>query len=57
MWVAYVKVDDVKAATEQAKALGGKVVKGITEVKGAGSFSIISDPTDALLGLWEPKKG
>ena len=39
MWVAYVNVDDVKAA-----------------MKGAGSFSIITDPTGAMLGLWQPKK-
>jgi predicted enzyme related to lactoylglutathione lyase len=25
-------------------------------VKGAGSLSIITDPTGAILGLWEPKR-
>jgi uncharacterized protein len=27
------------------------------EVKGGGSFRIITDPTRAMLGLWQPKKG
>ena len=57
MWVAYVNVDDVKAATTKAKMLGAKVMKDIQEVKGAGAFSIITDPTGAMLGLWQPKKG
>jgi predicted enzyme related to lactoylglutathione lyase len=33
------------------------VMKEVTEVMGAGTFSIITDPTGAMLGLWQPKKG
>jgi hypothetical protein len=29
----------------------------VAEIKGAGSFSIISDPTGAMLGLWQAKTG
>ena len=57
LWVAYVLVDDVKAATSKAKSLGATVMKDVTEVMGMGSFSIITDPTGAMLGLWETKKG
>jgi predicted enzyme related to lactoylglutathione lyase len=56
-WMAYVLVDDLKAATAKAKSLGANVMKDVTEVPGAGSFSIITDPTGAMLGLWEVKKG
>ena len=56
MWIAYVKVGDVKEATKKAKSLGAKVKKDVTKVKGAGSLSIITDPTGAMLGLWEPKR-
>lgn len=56
MWIAYVKVGNVKAATKKAKSLGAKVKKDVTKVKGAGSLSIITDPTGAMLGLWEPKR-
>jgi predicted enzyme related to lactoylglutathione lyase len=57
MWLAYVLVDDVRAATSKAKSLGASVMKDVTEVMGAGTFSIITDPTGAMLGLWQPKKG
>ena len=54
-WLAYVEVADIKAATEKAKALGGKVMKDVTEVVGMGWFSFIQDPTGAVLGLWKTK--
>jgi uncharacterized protein len=53
LWLAYVLVDDVAAATQKARSLGAKVMKDVTEVKGAGWFSIIVDPTGAVLGLWK----
>jgi len=56
-WLAYVLVDDVAAATQKAKSLGATVIKDVTEVMGAGWFSIILDPTGAALGLWKPKTG
>src|ERR1700730_14208497 len=54
-WLPYGLVDDVAAATAKAKSLGATVSKGVTEVMGAGSFSIIIDPTGAAIGLWQPK--
>jgi len=54
-WLAYALVDDVTAATAKAKSLGATVMRDITEVPNAGSFSIIIDPTGAALGLWQPK--
>jgi predicted enzyme related to lactoylglutathione lyase len=52
-WLAYVVVDDAKAATEKARSLGANVVKDVTEVPQMGWFSIIIDPTGAALGLWQ----
>ena len=49
-WLAYVNVDDVAAATATAKSLGATIVRDVTEVPNAGSFSIIVDPTGAMLG-------
>ncbi len=54
-WLAYVLVDDIGAATQKAKSLGASVMRDVTEVMGAGWFSIIVDPTGAALGLWKPK--
>jgi len=55
MWLSYVAVDDIKAATQKAKSLGATIMKDVTEVPGAGWLSIIVDPTGAMLGLWKPK--
>ena len=55
IWLAYVLVDDVAAATAKAKSLGAKVMRDVTEVGDAGWLSIIVDPTGAMLGLWKPK--
>ena len=56
MWMAYVNVDDIQAATKKAKSLGANVMKGVTEVPDMGWFSIITDPTGAMLGLWQGKQ-
>ena len=56
MWVPYVLVDDLKAATRKAQSLGATLLKDTTEVAGAGSFTIVTDTTGAILGLWECKK-
>ena len=36
MWLSYVLVDDIDAATKKVKALGGTVMKDKTEVHGHG---------------------
>ena len=54
-WLAYVVAKDVAAATAKAKSLGAVVVQDKTEVPGFGWFTIIKDPTGAILGLWQPK--
>jgi len=56
-WLAYVLVDDVEAATEKAKSLGARVCKEVTGIPDVGRFSVISDPTGAVLALWEMKAG
>jgi uncharacterized protein len=54
LWLAYVLVDDIDAATKKARSLGASVVKDVTEIAGMGWLSIIVDPTGAMLGLWKP---
>ncbi len=54
-WVPYVDVDDLGAATAKAKSLGATVLKENVDVDGHGAFSIITDPTGAMLGLWHQK--
>jgi predicted enzyme related to lactoylglutathione lyase len=55
-WVPYTLVGDVTAATAKAKSLGATIIRDVGEVPNAGSFSIIQDPTGAVLGLWQEKQ-
>lgn len=54
-WMPYVLVDDIAAATAKAKSLGATICHDVMEVMDAGSLSIITDPTGAMLGFWQPK--
>lgn len=54
-WLAYVEVSDIRATTQAAKSLGGRIMKEPVEVMGTGWISFIQDPTGAVLGLWQPK--
>ena len=55
-WLAYVLVDDVRAATEKARSLGAKVLQDVTEVPGMGWFSVLADPTGAPFALWKANR-
>lgn len=53
VWLAYVHVDDIAAATKKARDLGATIARDVTEVPGFGWLAIIVDPTGAELGLWK----
>jgi uncharacterized protein len=53
-WVPYVLVDDIVASTGKAKSLGAELLLDVTEVPGAGQFSMFLDPTGAAFALWKP---
>lgn len=50
-WMAYITVDDVDASTKKAEKLGGKVIVQPTDIPTVGRFSVIGDPTGAVVGL------
>ena len=54
-WMAYVQVDDIRAATDKARSLGATILRDVMQVMDEGFLSIIRDPTGAALGLWQPK--
>jgi len=54
-WMPYVGVSDIKASTKKAKDLGARILKDVTEVGDMGWLSIFTDPTGAMIGLWQPK--
>lgn len=54
-WLPYVLVDDIELATQKALGLGATLLKEVTPVTDMGWFSLIRDPTGAVLGLWQTK--
>jgi predicted enzyme related to lactoylglutathione lyase len=53
-WVPYVSVADLARATKRAKELGGQVLQDSIAIP-EGTFSLVRDPTGAVLGLWQKK--
>ena len=47
----YVQVDEVQAALDRAKDLGGQAVMGPQEVPGGSKIGLITTPTGQLVGL------
>ena len=56
-WLAYVNVENLDATIEKVKSSGGTLIQPKTEVPGMGWYSVITDPTGAMLGLWQSKPG
>ncbi|MGB7975868.1 MAG: VOC family protein [Roseiarcus sp.] len=50
-WLGYVGVDDVDAAVDRTKQLGGAVYVPPTDVPNISRFSIVADPQTATLAL------
>jgi hypothetical protein len=55
VWLAYVGVEEINAATEKAKSLGATIHKGPLEIPNIGWFTILADPTGATIALFQPK--
>jgi predicted enzyme related to lactoylglutathione lyase len=53
-WAAYVYVDDVDAAAAKTAGLGGAVHVPPMDIPGIGRFSIIADPTGAVIAIMTP---
>jgi hypothetical protein len=50
-WLPYIKVADVKAATEKAKSLGATIFHGPAEVPGGGWITMGADPQGAAFAI------
>jgi predicted enzyme related to lactoylglutathione lyase len=56
VWSTYVTVTDVDASTAKVAGLGGTVLNGPMDVMDAGRMTVVSDPTGAVICLWQPKE-
>lgn len=53
-WSNYANVDDVDQAAKKASELGATVFLEPMDVMTAGRMAFLSDPTGAVIGLWQP---
>jgi predicted enzyme related to lactoylglutathione lyase len=51
-WLTYVGTTDVAATVEQARSLGGKVVKELTSMPNGGTYAVLTDPQGASFGVY-----
>lgn len=54
-WVSYISVEDVDEVTSRVEGLGGTVIAPPFDVFDSGRMSVIQDPTQAAVSLWQPK--
>lgn len=50
-WMPYFQVDDADASTAKAKALGGSLMVGPTDIPKVGRFAILTDPQGAMFAV------
>lgn len=54
-WMSYVLVTDADASSEQARSLGGQVIKGPFDVFDSGRMAVLSDPQGAVFAVWQAR--
>ena len=55
-WNSYITVDDVDAVSARVEELGGTLHAPPFDVMEVGRMSALSDPTGAVVYLWQPKQ-
>jgi len=55
-WIPYIVTDDITGLTEKARSLGAAIHREVTVAGQYGWLSLITDPTGATFGLWQPKQ-
>ena len=56
VWLIYITVEDLDHSIEQCTALGGEIVRPLTEMAGYGRSCVVRDPAGAVAALFEKKK-
>jgi hypothetical protein len=54
VWATYVSVEDADASLAKASEAGGQPITEVLDVMGLGKMAVFSDPTGAVIGIWEP---
>lgn len=53
-WIVYVATPDVDGTVAEAQRLGGKVLKGATDIPNMGRYAVLADPQGATFAVYSP---
>ena len=53
-WIIYIATPDVDGTVAQAERLGGKVLKGTTDIPNMGRYAVLADPQGATFAVYTP---
>lgn len=53
-WLTYIGTPSVDSTLEGVQRLGGKVVKGATDIPNVGRYAVVSDPQGVTFALYTP---
>jgi predicted enzyme related to lactoylglutathione lyase len=53
-WIVYIATPDVDATVAAAERLGGKVLKGATDIPNMGRYAVLTDPQGATFAVYTP---
>jgi uncharacterized protein len=53
-WTTYISTADIAATADAASAAGGQIISPPVQVGDLGSMALVSDPSGAVFGLWQP---
>jgi predicted enzyme related to lactoylglutathione lyase len=56
-WLTYIGTPSVDSALEGVQRLGGKVLKGATDIPNVGRYAVVCDPQGATFALYTPAAG
>jgi uncharacterized protein len=54
VWSIYLTADDARKTVDAAIAHGGQVMVAAMDVGDLGTMAVVSDPGDAVIGVWQP---
>jgi len=54
VWSIYLRVADARATTKHAQETGSAVIADAMDVGDLGTMAVISDPSNAVIGMWQP---
>jgi predicted enzyme related to lactoylglutathione lyase len=53
-WLGYVGTARIEETVASAQRLGGRVVKGASDIPGGGRYALLADPQGAAFGIYSP---